>query len=199
MTPAAIQQYFTDPEGGFRFARWSCPLVPMIYGVAAPSLPVLKGALRLIADLTGHPLAEPAPDRAQNALTVFVADWAELRGVAELSALLPGLAALSHRLEAERAGRYRVFHFGAAGGIEHCLTLVRLGGTAPPADLLALDLAVAGHLAWGAGALEEGVVGADGKLRADLIAVLRAAYDPALPAGSRDPALAYRLAARLAA
>lgn len=200
MDAEAIARLFTGPDGRFRFARWAVPVVPMVYGVAAESLPVLKGGYRLVAGFCHLPMQEPAPAVEPNNLAIYVCDWGELRGVPDLAQVFPDIEPLSRRLEAAEAGQYRAFRFAAGGGIDHCLTLVRLeraGGE--PADLAALRHAMGSSLTWAEGALDGGITepGPQGpQIRADLLRLLRAAYDPVLPDTAADASFALRLAAR---
>lgn len=212
MEPDEIARRFTRPDGRFRFARWARPVAPMVYGVAEASLPVLKGGVRVIADLAGQPVAETDPEAGFNNLLICVGAWSDLGVSAELETILPEIGALARRLEDEGAEQYRLFRFdsadgsdgGTEGGIVHCLTLMRLAGALAelPAELMALGHAVATALDWAPGALDDGLTrpGPTGaELRPDVLALLRAAYDPALPDAATDPAFAYRLAARIAA
>jgi hypothetical protein len=204
MTPEDIARRFTRPDGRFRFARWSRPVVPMVYGADAASQPVLKAGMRLIADLAGMGFGARDPETGFNHHLILVADWRELTGVPELERLLPGSGALGRRLAADGAQVLRQFRRAPGGGIAGCLTLMRVAGPLAelPADLLALGHAVESALDWAPGALADGITrrGAAGaELRPELIALLRAAYDPRLPDASEDASLALRLAARVAA
>jgi hypothetical protein len=202
MSPDEVARCFTRPDGSFRFARWARPVAPMVYGVAEASLPVLKGGVAVVAGLAGQAFAETDPEAGFNNLLICVAGWSDLKAAPGLKTILPDIAPLADRLAAESAEQYRLFRFSPEGGIVHCLTLMRLSGALAqlPADLLALGNAVATALDWAPGALAEGITrpGPEGaELRPDLIALLRAAYHPALPDAATDPAFAYRLAARL--
>lgn len=204
MTPEDIARRFTRPDGRFRFARWTRPVAPMVYGAGAASQPVLKAAVRLIAELAGMGFADRDPETGFNHHLVLVGDWSELTGVPELERILPGIGALGARLAAEDALVLRRFRHDPGGGIAGCLTLMRLAGALAdlPADLLALGHAVEAVLDWAPGGLADGITrpGAGGaELRPELIALLRAAYDPRLPDASDDHSLALRLAARVAA
>lgn len=204
MTPDEIAPLFTRPDGSFHFARWARPVAPMVYGVAAETLPLMKGGVRLIADLIGQPWAETDAEAGFNNLLICVAEWWELAGETELERILPEIGTLAAQLAEDEAEQYRLFRFDPEGGIRHCLTLMRISGALArmPADLIALGHAVATALDWAPGALAGGIMrsGAEGaELRPDLIALMKAAYDPALPAVATDPAFAYRLSARIMA
>jgi hypothetical protein len=135
----------------------------------------------------------------------FLRDWAELPQVPHLDRLVPGLEALCARLEAAGANQYRLFRFDGAGAIRACFAFVRLDAhmEAVPAGTLALNQAVQAILLWSDrafGAEAPLVRAGDGPavIRPAIAAVIRAAYDPVLPAMARDPSHALRLHARLA-
>jgi hypothetical protein len=204
MRPEDIARRFTLPDGSFRFARWARPVAPMVYGADAASMPVLKAGVRLIADLAGMGFADSDPETGFNHHLILVAAWDELAEAPEFERLVPGAAALAQRLQSEDTLVVRHFRAAPGGGIAGCLTLMRVAGALAelPADLLALGHAVETALAWAPGALADGITrrGASGaELRPELIALLRAAYDPRLPDASADASLALRLAARVAA
>lgn len=199
-TPETITAAFTRPEG-FRFARWSVPIAPMIYGLDPDSTRLMKAGLHLICDLTNHPYEDSDPVNGYNHVTLHCADWAELRDVPPLG---PGIdaAALADELIARDLPRHLVFWFDENGGIIRALHLVRVDHALAelPADLLSLIHAMMAHLHWGPEAASEGWVqpGPEGaQVRADLLDLLRAAYDRIIPVASSDPAIALRLAARL--
>lgn len=201
-TPEAITEAFTHDEG-FHFARWSCPLVPMVYGVDDASMALMKGGVELMCDLTGQPMEAGDPETGYNHVTLFLKDWSEMADLPAGGGL--DFSEIAAALTEADAAQHRVFRFDDDGGIVQCFQAVRLTGemTEIPGDLLALGQALVSHLHWGPQALAgglteppaEGETGA--QLRTDLLRLLRAAYDPVLPVASRDPALAYRIAARL--
>lgn len=205
LSPAGIAALFTRADGGFLFARWGRPLVPVVFGAADASLPAIKGALQAVAALAGIGTAETDPELGANLMLFFLRDWAELRGVPDLDRLVPGLGGVIERLEAAGANQYRAFRFEASGAIRAAFVFVRMD--AHMAALLAADLAllqaVQTVLLWSDTAFHDrpalARAGGVAVLRPDLAALIRAAYDPALPAMARDAAFAYRLAARLGA
>lgn len=200
-TPEDVARLFRR-DGAYVFARWGRPVVPVVFGVDDATLAVIKGALELVVGLAGHRMAETDPELGANLMVFFCRDWAELPGVPNLDRLVPGLGDLVTRLEAERAGQYRLFRFDDQGAIRAAFVFLRVDAAlgAVPADVLALDQAVRVICLWGDGALAGGVLepGPEGMaaLRPDLAAVIRAAYDPVLPVATRDPAHALRLFAR---
>ena len=48
MTPDDITPLFTRTDGSFLCARWGRPIVPVIFGVEAQTLGVLKGAIEAV-------------------------------------------------------------------------------------------------------------------------------------------------------
>lgn len=203
LTPAGIEALFTREDGAFLFARWGRPLVPVAFGAADESLPAIKGAIEAVARLAGVGMADTDPELGANLMLFFVRDWDELAGVPDLDRLVPDLAPLLARLQAAGANQYRIFRFDPSGAIRAAFVFVRMDGhmAAVPAADLALLQAVQTVLLWSDRAFLDRppLLRANGAavLRPDLAALIRAAYDPALPAMSRDPALAYRLAARM--
>jgi hypothetical protein len=205
LSPAGLEALFTRADGSFLFARWGRPQVPVVFGAADESLPAIKGAFQAVARLAGVHMAETDPELGANLMLFFVRDWDELPAIPDLDRLIPGLAPLVARLAAAQANQYRIFRFDPAGAIRAAFVFVRMDAhmaSVPAADLALLQ-AVQTVLLWSDTAFADrpplaragGVV----VLRPDLAALIRAAYDPVLPAMSRDPGLALRLMARIAA
>lgn len=204
MTPERLEALFTH-QGGFRFARWGRPVVPVVFGAADESLPAIKGALEAVVALAGHRMAETDPEMGANLFLFFLRDWDELPGVPDLDRLVPGLETLLPKLKAEGAHQYRMFRFDSDGAIRASVMLLRMEGALArtPAEDLALTLAVRAILLWSDGAFAAWPplveAGPAPTLRPELASLIRAAYDPVLPAASEDPSLALRLYARIAA
>ncbi|MSU88422.1 hypothetical protein GE300_02175 [Rhodobacteraceae bacterium 2CG4] len=204
MTPETVEALFTRGDGSFRFARWGRPLAPVVFGTEDASLDPIKDALRATAALGDLPVAETDPEFGANLLIFFVRDWAELAGVPNLDRLLPDLAPLLERLRRARANQYRSFRFDADGAISLCTILLRMDAAlaALPAQTLASGQMVQSMLLWSdtAFATESPLATVTGSghtaARPDIAALIRAAYDPVLPAASTEPAHAHRLAAR---
>ncbi|KAA2314335.1 hypothetical protein DL237_04800 [Pseudooceanicola sediminis] len=201
---AQIEGLFTDADAGFRFARWGRPIVPVIFGAAEDSLPALKGAIEAVVLAAGHHMAEADPDIGANLMIFFLRDWDELSGVQNMDQLVPDLAGLLPRLASSGADQYRFFRFDQTGAIKAGFVFLRMTG--PLAEMPAADLgmeqAVKSMLLWSPQAFAErsplariDTTGAT-VLRADIAALLMAAYDPILPAASGDAVLSLRLAAR---
>lgn len=204
MNPDDILPLFAAPDGAYRFARWRRPIAPVVFGVSDETLALVKGAIEAVARLAGHDLAETDPEQGANLMIFFFRDWRELLAVPGLSHLVPGLSEMVERLEAEGAGQYRHFRFEADGAIRACFAFLRIDG--PLAEMaagdLALMLAVQVILLWSEAAFRDGAplarAGRVAVLRPEMAALIRAAYDPTLPAVAQDASHALRLAARVA-
>ena len=204
MTPDEVQALFMR-EGRYGFARWGRPVVPVVFGVEDETLGTIKGAIEAVARLAGHEVAETDAELGANLMLFFFRDWAELLEVPNLGEMIPDLAATVARLEAAGATQYRAFRFDEAGAIRACFVFLRMAGGMEklPAETIALIQAVQAILTWGDGAFSETPplalhpeTGA-ALLRPEIAEVIRAAYDPVLPAASDDPAHALRLFARM--
>ncbi|MCU0908699.1 MAG: DUF2927 domain-containing protein [Rhodobacteraceae bacterium] len=206
MTPDAdtIAALFTRSDGRYLFARWGRPIAPVAFGVNDATLGTLKDALAAVCQLAGHPMADLDPELGANLMFFFVQDWQELLDVPNFDRLIDGLAGLVARLQAAGANQYRVFRFDEGGAIKVCFVFVRMDGDleAIPAADLALHEAAQAMLLWSDTAFATRTVLARAPsgatvLAPDLGPVLRAAYDPVLPAFADDPAHALRVAARV--
>jgi hypothetical protein len=177
--------------------------VPVVFGVDEATLPVVKGAIEAVVALAGHKMAETDPELGANLMVFFCRDWAELPQVPNLDRLLPDLGALCARLQAEAANQYRVFRFDETGAIRAVFVFLRMDAHlfSLPADGLALAQAVQAMLPWAerafAGQSPLARLGDVLVLRPEIAGVVRAAYDPVMPAVARDRSHALRLAARL--
>lgn len=205
MTADEIAALFAGADGGYRFARWSRPVVPVVFGVEDATLATLKGAIAAVVRLAGHRMAETDPEQGANLMVFFFRDWAELLAVPDLDRLVPGIGGLAARLGAGDADQYRHFRFEADGAIRACFAFLRMAGPLAelPAADLALTLAVQVILLWSDRAFHDRsplvLAGQTTVLRPELAALIRAAYDPVLPAASRDRSHSLRLAARVGA
>ena len=200
--PQDVEALFTRADGTFLFARWGRPIVPVVFGVTEETISVLKGAIEALCVLTDHRMAETDPELGANLMVFFVSDWSELSGVPDLDRLVPDLGPLLARLEAAEANQYRLFRFDADGAIRACFAFIRMDAHLAdvPAETLALNQMVQAMLLWSDRAFGETSPLAlhEGQtvLRPEIAEVLRAAYDPVLPAMSQDASHALRLAAR---
>ncbi|WP_010139885.1 hypothetical protein [Oceanicola sp. S124] len=202
--PEEVEALFTDGAGAFRFARWSRPIVPVVFGATDDSLPPLKGAMETVVLAAGHKMAETDPEFGANLMIFFMQDWQELADVPDMDKLVPGLDRLVPRLQAEDADQYRFFRFAEDNSIKAGFVFLRMQGALSqmPAADLGMEQMLKSMLLWGPSAFagRSALAQAEGQgpalLRPDLAAVLRAGYDPVLPAFSQDPVLALRLSAR---
>ena len=198
MTPEDIEALFTRADGTYLFARWGRPIVPVVFGTDDATLRTVKGALEAVVMLAGHQMAETDAELGVNLMFFFFREWDELLEV-------PDLAPLVARLRAAEANQYRVFRFDETGAIKASFVFVRMDEemSRVPADTLALAQAAQTLLLWSDTAFTGRSVLArapEGRviLRPDIGALIRAGYDPVMPAVAHDPAHALRLAARIA-
>lgn len=200
-TPEDVARLFTGPQG-YRFARWGRPVVPVVFGVEDATLATLKGGLQAVVALAGHRMADQDPELGANLMVFFCRDWADLADVPNLDRLVDGLPAVLARLQAQDATQYRMVRFDGDGAIRACFVFLRIDAAmaALSAEVIALDIAVRAICLWADGAFPAGVlVQAGGRtvLHPGVAAVIRAAYDPVLPAVAQDPSHALRLFARM--
>jgi hypothetical protein len=205
MTPEDIEALFTRADGTYLFARWGRPIVPVVFGTDDATLRTVKGALEAVVMLAGHQMAETDAELGVNLMFFFFREWDELLEVPDLDRLVPDLSPLVARLRAAEANQYRVFRFDEAGAIKASFVFVRMDEemSRVPADTLALAQAAQTLLLWSDTAFTGRSVLArapEGRviLRPDIGALIRAGYDPVMPAVAHDPAHALRLAARIA-
>ncbi|WP_164659739.1 hypothetical protein [Tropicibacter sp. Alg240-R139] len=205
MTPQEIEALFTRDGGDFVFARWSRPIVPIVFGVEEQTLEVVKGAFEAVVTLAGHKMAETDPELGANCMVFFFRDWAELLDVPDLGRLVPDLAPLVARLTAAGANQYRAFRFEEDGAIKAAFVFLRMDDEMSeiPAETLALSQVVQIMLLWSDLAFRErsplAVAGETTILRPDIADVIRAAYDPVLPTAAQDASHALRIFARMGA
>lgn len=202
ITPEDITAMFTRASGDYLFARWGRPIVPVVFGVDDATLATVKGAIEAVVALAGHKMAETDPELGANLMVFFLRDWAELLEVPNLGRLLDGLEPLVARLQAAGANQYRVFRFDAAGAIKAAFVFVRMDAALVdvPAATLALSQAVQVIVLWSDAAFRDAsplaLLDGVAVLRPEIAAVIRAAYDPVLPAVAQDASHGLRLAAR---
>ena len=206
MTPDQIEALFTRSDGSFACARWGRPIAPIVFGVDDKTLEVVKGAIEAVVTLAGHQIAETDPELGSNLMVFFFREWDELIELPDLDRLIPDLAPLVDRLKAAQANQYRIFRFDEAGAIKASFVFLRMDAelSRMPAETLALSQVVQTILLWSDKAFAEqsplAKVPDSGAviLRPDIAGVIRAAYDPVLPALAQDASHALRLSARMA-
>ncbi len=204
MTADQVTALFTRKDGTFLFARWGRPIVPVVFGVEDETLPVIKGAIEAVVVLAGHKMDEVDTELGANLMVFFCSEWDEIGEVPHLERLIPELADLLVRLKGAGANQYRVFRFDETGAIQAAFVFVRMDAhlQAVSAETLALSQAVQVILLWSDAAFLENsplLVGPQGQvmLKPEIADVVRAGYDPVLPAVARDASFGLRLSARM--
>ncbi len=204
MSPDEAKALFTRSDGSYTFARWGRPIVPVVFGVEEETLAIVKGAIEAVVALAGHKMAETDPELGANLMVFFFREWRELPEVPQMDRLVPDLDTLVPRLEAAEANQYRFFRFDAEGAIRACFVFLRMDEelASVPAESLALSQIVQSILLWSDRAfmdrspLAQMPDGGATILRPDIADIVRASYDPAMPAFASDPSHALRLSAR---
>ena len=205
MDASEIEKLFTRKDGSYLCARWGRPIVPVVFGVDDAAIGVLKGAFEAICVLTGHQMAETDPELGVNVMILFCRDWDELNGVPDLDRLVPELRGLVGRLIKADANQYRIFRFDNDGAIQACFIFLRMDDQLSdvPAETLALSQAVQSIVLWSDVAFADtsplAMIDGNAVLRPDITGVIRAVYDPVMPAVAQDASHALRLSARLEA
>jgi hypothetical protein len=205
MTTDEVEALFTRADGSYLFARWGRPIVPVVFGVEDATLRVVKGALEAVVTLANHRMAETDPELGANLMIFFFREWSELPEVPNLDRLVPGLGPLCARLTEADANQYRIFRFDEVGAIRAAFVFIRMDAhlEAVSAETLALSQAAQVILLWSDRAFVDSsplaLVAEQIILRPEIGALIRAGYDPVLPAMARDPSHALRLAARIGA
>ena len=203
MQAAEIEALFTRADGQFLCARWGRPIAPVVFGVDDATLATVKGAIEAVVTLAGHKMAETDPELGSNLMVFFFRDWGELLEVPGMARLIEGLGPLVARLQAAGANQYRVFRFDGSNAIKAAFVFIRMDDvlTETPAETLALSQAVQVILLWSDTAFMDrsalAVAGETVVLRPEIGALIRAVYDPVLPAVATDPSHALRIAARM--
>ena len=198
-----IEALFTRADGLYLFARWGRPIAPIVFGVEDETLAVIKGAIEAVAALANHPITETDPELGSNLMLFFLRDWDELADVPGMDRLIPDLLPLLARLKASNSNQYRVFRFDEANAIRACFAFVRMDAemTNVPAADLALQQAVNAILLWSDTAFTQTApfarVADKLVLRPEIADLIRAAYDPVMPAVATDASHALRLSARV--
>lgn len=204
MEPDAVARLFTRSDGAYLFARWGRPIAPIVFGVEDQTVSTLKGAIEAVVALAGHQMAETDPELGANLMVFFFREWDELTETPNLDRLIPGLAETVERLKAVEANQYRSFRFDEAGAIQAAFVFVRMDAEMArvPAETIALSQVVQTILLWSDTAFSDNspLAAAPGQpavLKPEIAAVIRAGYDPILPASATDASHALRLAARI--
>jgi len=195
-----VEPFFTRSDGTFVFARWGRPIVPVVFGVDAPTLSVFKAAIEAIVVAADHKMDELDTELGANLMMFFCKDWSELLDVPHLDQMIPEIAPLIAKLQAGDANQYRLFRFDAQGAISACFVFLRMDAhlAKASADTLALSQAAQMILLWSDTAPSLlGEINGMTVLRPEIAGVIRAAYDPVMPSVAHDPSHALRLSARV--
>lgn len=199
-----VERLFTRADGTYVFARWGRPIAPVMFGVDDATLSVFKGAFEAVAVLANHTMAETDPELGSNIMVFFCREWAELGEVPNLDKLVPDLHPLIGKLQQAEANQYRIFRFDNDGAIQAAFVFLRMDEhlLAVPADTVALSQAVQTILLWSDTAFGDqsplALIDGNAVLRPEIADVIRAAYDPTMPAAAQDASHALRLTARIA-
>tara|TARA_B110000967_G_C18870193_1_gene554962 strand:- start:423 stop:1037 length:615 start_codon:yes stop_codon:yes gene_type:complete len=195
-----VEPFFTRSDGAYVFARWGRPIVPVVFGVDAPTLSVFKAAIEAIVVAADHKMDELDTELGANLMMFFCKDWSELLDVPHLDQMIPEIAPLIAKLQAGDANQYRLFRFDAQGAISACFVFLRMDAhlAEASADTLALSQAAQMILLWSDTAPSLlGEINGMTVLRPEIAGVIRAAYDPVMPSVAHDPSHALRLSARV--
>jgi hypothetical protein len=195
-----VEPFFTRSDGAYVFARWGRPIVPVVFGVDAPTLSVFKAAIEAIVVAADHKMDELDTELGANLMMFFCKDWSELLDVPHLDQMIPEIAPLIAKLQAGDANQYRLFRFDAQGAINACFVFLRMDAhlAEASADTLALSQAAQMILLWSDTAPSLlGEINGMTVLRPEIAGVIRAAYDPVMPSVAHDPSHALRLSARV--
>ena len=209
MNPTAnrIQRLFGGDN--FKFARWSGSISPVVVGLDDKGTQLFEEAIGAIAEVAGLKIDEIDPEMGANMMVYVMGDWAHAKQAPNLPTFLPDLPALIDRLNQANANRYRVFAFDDAGAIRASITLLRYDEQMQeaPVDYIALTEAVLATLVFDERGVAEDRPVIIAKFEDDDYALavlspwhaklLKAAYDPTIPAASGETSLAMRLAARV--
>ena len=195
---------FTSPNQRYHFARWGRPIAPVVFGIGDETLPHLKDAIAMTVGISGGMLAETDPELGANFMWFFCRDWGEMLVIPDLDKLIPNFENLITGLQEQNATRYRSFGFDKDGAIQLCVVLIRVDAATERLSLQTLGTSETFQslLTFGENAFETHSPIATIKVnnlcivKPEYAAVVRAAYDPALPAASNDPAHALRVSAR---
>jgi len=203
MDVSEIEGLFTRADGTYLCARWGRPIVPVVFGVEDAAIGVLKGAFEAVCVLAGHTMDELDAELGVNVMMMFCRDWDELLAVPDLDRLVPELGDLVGRLIKADANQYRIFRFDDAGAIQACFIFLRMDENLATvlAETLALSQAVQSMVLWSDVAFREtsalAMINGNAVLRPEIAGVIRAVYDPVMPAVAHDASHALRLQARI--
>jgi hypothetical protein len=204
LTASEIERMFSRTDGSYVFARWSRPICPVVFGVQDETLVIMKSAIEAVCIAVGHRTDELDPELGSNLMMFFFSDWEELRAVPDLDQMIPQLENVCGPPCCRAGQSISRFRFDDQGAIQACFVFLRVDEALQQlgADSLALSQAVQAMFLWSQEAfknrsplavLDNGTT----VMRPEIAALLRAGYDPVMPACAKDASHALRLAARI--
>ena len=204
LSAGRVEELFTTPEGTYRFCRWGRPIAPVVFGVDDETLGHLKDAMAMVLEIAEMEFVDTDPELGANLMIFFCSEWDELDMVPNLDQLLPDFDILKNSLKRTGASQYRSFAFDENGAIKVCIVLLRFDEHMAETSVQTMGVAqmTQAILVWGDEAFEDespiALIPETGMciVKPGYAAVIRAAYDPALPPSSMDSSHAMRLAAR---
>lgn len=190
-----------DAAEAFRFARWDGPVAPRLFGVEGEGAEGILAGIGAAAKRAGVELVDEVPDFGANLLMFFCDEWRDLLKTPGIERLVPDIAKLVAMLGATGANQYHIYSFAPEGAVQLVVALIRYDEEMARLSARAIGLSQATHslLLWsdtaftGEGPLAVNRRG-EPRLKPWFGDLLAAAYDPATPAASEDPALAEALA-----
>jgi hypothetical protein len=204
LSAGRVQDLFTAKDGSYRFSRWGRAIAPVVFGVDDDTIGHLKDAMRSVVSIAEMDLADTDPEFGANLMIFFCQDWDELDIVPNLDKMIPDFDILKASLKRTGANQYRTWSFDDTGAIRLAIVLLRYDEAMADTTVQALGVGQMMQviLLWGEEAFDAetpiGILPQNGVcvVKPEYAAVIRAAYDPALPPSATDASHAMRLAAR---
>lgn len=201
-----IETLFTRTDGSYAFARWARPIVPVVFGVDDDTLTHLKAAIAQTVAVTGGILQDTDPELGANFMWFFCQNWDEIAAVPDLGELVPDLDETLTVLIKTNATQHRMFIYDSDGAIKMCIVFLRMAGAVADLSIQALATGetLQSLLLWSDKSFENdspiAVLKDNGIciVKPKYAALVRAAYDPTMPASAGDASHALRLFPRVA-
>jgi len=204
ITPGQVEKLFEAQDGTYRFSRWGREIAPVVFGIDDDTLGHLKDAMASVALIAGMEFVETDPELGANLMVFFCQDWDELDMVPNLDQMLPDFDILKSSLKRTGANQYRTFSFDEHGSIKVCIVLLRYDEHMAETSIQTLGVGQLAQciLLWGDEAFKEtspiALIPENGMciVKPNYAALIKAAYDPAMPPSATETSHAMRLAAR---
>jgi hypothetical protein len=204
LPPGQVEKLFEAQDGGYRFSRWGREIAPVVFGIDDETLGHLKDAMASVALIAGMEFVETDPELGANLMMFFCTDWDELDMVPNLDQLIPDFDVLKSSLKRTGANQYRTFSFDEHGSIKVCIVLLRFDEHMAQTSVQTLGVGQMTQciLLWGDEAFKDtspiAIVPENGMciVKPNYAALIKAAYDPAMPPSAVATSHAMRLAAR---